>query len=353
MSRNATFINDRANIPYPANFLEDPMDDDDEVYWTPVSMFTTRMNQDNQEPWGVPLNSQASTQYPPNFPSKIKELIELVPVPQGDIGDDLRPMLVEVASQNFSDVDLADVAAVLSFAPLNILEDIARLIVHIVKHCWQASPGSDLSLGEIALSEPQNLGTSVLIWLEQMRYREGRDLGTLTSRPLTFRDVIASRRLTFRDVNDIVFLYTDVIVQPTAHERLRFVIDHRSVEEDRRYGDLTDDDIIRLVSYGRLPDLSERIKAYIASLQTVPRTKLDPTDKCGVCLEVYYQSSSPSMKYQQEESFDTALQLPCRHIFCAECLTDWLKTTSSRSTEYAQDGHSSCPLCRARISIWD
>ncbi|KAG7001521.1 hypothetical protein G7Y79_00031g066360 [Physcia stellaris] len=327
MSRNTNFINNHANIAYPANFLEDPMDDD-EVYRMAVTMLRPRINWVNQEPWGVPFDPEASTQYPANFPAKIIELIELVPVPQGDIGDDLRPMIVEVASQNFSDDDLANIAAVLSLAPLNTLETIALLVAYIVKTCWQKRPGTEDNLGEIAFNEPQGLGISVVSWLQEMRDLEETDLGTLTSGPLTFQKVI-----------DIVFMWSDVIVQPTAHERLRFVVDHFGLGDNPRHADLI-----------------EPIDAYIASLQTVPRTEMDPTDKCGICLEVYYRSSSPSMKdqqEQQEERCDTALQLPCSHIFCAECLTDWLKTTFCQINEYGEDGYSTCPLCRARISIWD
>ena len=305
------------------------------------------------------VDAQISIQYPANFPAKIKELIEMVPVPQGNIGDDLRPMLVQVASQNFSDVDLADIAAVLSLAPPDILEDIAGLIVHIVKSCWQAVPGAEAYVREVALRGPQSLGTLVSDWIIGMHYREeGRQLEGLTSRPLTFQAI-----------SMMIFMHSMVIVQPTPHERLRFVLEDERLrfvlrDDDSLYGDLFDDDEEEYDNlYGdlfddddigadeRLSEMSRRIKTYIASLPTVPKKNLDPTDKCGVCFEVYYKGTSSSMNDQQEERFDTALKLPCRHIFCAECLTDWLKTTSSRHFE--SDGHSTCPMCREGISIWD
>ena len=386
MAGNANFISNHANIPYPANFIDDPVwaatfddedrwtsitishpptrrgnqepwgvplnapasvqnvansledDIDDEASRMSVSVFSLPMRRVSQEPWGVPLNTQAGTLYPADFPPKIKELIEMVPLQQGRIGQDLRPMVVDVASQNFSNVELADIAAVLSLAPPDILEDIARLIVYIVKSCWQASPRADAFIGDIFRAGPQQLCTSVSTWMVEMENRGGRQLEGLTSIPLTFREI-----------NEIVFLYSYVVVQPTPHPRLRFFIDEYGEEDDSLYGDLFDDDEIGADE--RLSEMSEKIKTYIASLPTVPKNNLDPTDKCGVCYQVYYQEVSSAMNGQQEERFDTALKLPCGHIFCAECLTDWLKTTSSRHFE--SDGHSTCPMCRERISIWD
>ena len=386
MVSNANFINNHANISYPANFIDDSVwaatfddedrwtsitishpptrrgnrepsgvplnapvsiqnlanfledDIDDEANRMPVFMFSPPTSRVNQEPWGVPLNTQASIRYPANFPPKIKELIEMVSFRQGRIGQDLRPMIVDVASQNFSDVELADIAAVLSLAPPDILEDIARLMVYIVKSCWQASSRADAFIGDIFRGGPQQLCTSVSTWMVEMQNRGGRQLEGLTSIPLTFREI-----------NEIVFLYSVVVVQSTSHPRLRFFIDEYSEEDDSLYGDLFDDDEIGADE--RSSEMSERIKAYIASLSTVPKNNLDPTDKCGVCYQVYYQGVSSAMKDQQEERFDTALKLPCGHIFCAECLTDWLKTTSSRHFE--SDGHSICSICRERISIWD
>lgn len=331
-----------ANTQPPINEPVGASPTDDEGSLAELSMFTTPMRRGNEEPWGIPYNGQASTQYPVSFPPQIKELIEMVPLQEGLIGQDLRPMLVEVVSSSFSDVELEDIAAMLSIMQREVLEEIAPLIAYIVKKCWMASPGAEAHLGDIILSDPSKRGDTVTAWMEVMQDLGGRQLEGLTSRPFTFWDM-----------DDMIFEYARIMVQPSPQERLRFVIDDNDWQEifnaDLIYGDEFDAD-------DSLLEVFERVKDYIDSLPVVPEQQLDSTDKCGICLEAYYQEGSSSMADHRELRYSTALKLPCGHVFCARCLRDWLTTTSDRHNEdgnLVYIGDTTCPMCRAPIDVWD
>ena len=127
-----------------------------------------------QVPWGLPINgTYARTVYPANFPQKLRELISLVPIQEGRIGQNIRPLIVETFVTNFTDDTLHIIAAVLSLVPRRTLANFALVIAHVALSLFKIRPqdriAHDGSDNHSQLLLRQDYWSHVVACLESMR----------------------------------------------------------------------------------------------------------------------------------------------------------------------------------------
>ena len=77
-----------------------------------------------------------------------------------------------------------------------------------------------------------------------------------------------------------------------------------------------------------------RIKAYRekdaikygVGINNFPIVAADVTKECYICIK-YFSKNRP------------VRQLPCKHMFCSECIAPWIKT------------HYTCPTCKLKLKL--
>ena len=256
-------------------------------------------------PWGVHNNRYIKLEYPPTFPSTIRDLIRLIPNQDMlTIGRNIRQMVQDVCIASFDPVVLQDIGHVLSGAPDFVLKDLANCIAGIVCCCWVA-PADIISLHEIITTAWQDTapGYMTLGWLcdDGLRGWTHDDGFQIMSRFRTRSEILHS-----------LYRHVEIHNRPSVGVPFQVVITPC------------------------LHDSGSEIGTFMAALPVVPIEDLGEDHSCGICLETYVE---PLPGADTEEP----IKLPCGHTFGYNCLSEWLETSIQRSF--------SCPLCRTQLAI--
>lgn len=307
----------------------------DETHTINVATANALHQYDVREPWGAPVVVRARTVYPPSFPPKLRELIALIPVQDGPIGQNIRPVVVDVLRSSFTSNTLRAIATFLSMAPAYVLRDFATVIADIVNECFEAQPGSSITFAELEAHHGYDFWNRVVVWLrcmcvDQERYRISLPFGV-------------------QQFMHLFLEHAEFVSRPTMGQRIRIDITHcgeRCTPVPRRTLD--------------------HVRAYITSLSQVFSADLDVDARCNICLQEYYPRSPPrsflrrtisaisvlSGNTSQSRSSEPAVvneqpvRLPCGHHIGRDCLALLLAPKP-----YADEEYSSCPLCRAKLDI--
>lgn len=260
-------------------------------------------------PWGtnVAAGERHRTYYPPYFPRIIRRLIGLIPYQEGLIGQNIRPVVVDLIRQTFSPTTLDEIASLLALAPTSLLQPIALAIADVVRACWDGPEDSGILLRSLI---PEPFTVRLGNWMSLLRDDQfpGRMAGLFTGPSL-----------------EHLFLeHTHVIARPPNGARMLLVTD--------------------VCAEGRAPSvfsLIHDLQSYITSLPIVSAEELGADDTCHICLEKFGHPTPT-------DGPEHALRLPCRHVFGNECLTKLLVSDNQEGFK-----NSACPLCRGPIEVFD
>ena len=260
-------------------------------------------------PWGenVIAGGRHRTYYPPYFPAIIRRVISLIPYQEGQIGQNIRPVVVHAIRAAFSPTTLGEIASLLSLAPTHILRDIARAMVEVVRACWEGPEDSSILLSNLV---PTPILVSLRNWIGLLRDDQfpGRMAGFFTGPGL----------------EHMLLQHTYAISRPPTGMRMSLAVE--------------------TCPAGLAPSifsLMNEIENYISSLPSVSAEEIAADDTCHICIEKYGSSTATNGPEQ-------ALKLPCGHIFGSKCLTTLLVTDNQDRFR-----NSSCPLCRGPIDVFD
>ena len=271
---------------------------------------TARRNPANtrKERWGFPLTSRPRTQYPPYFSAKLRELISYIPHQRGY---NIRPIIVEILQQNFTEDQIVDVSGMLALARPNVLRSMANILVEILQQCYNSPRGQRIEMSDPDTNNPNmRIVRNWFYSLVDYRFQE------------TMRT-----SYTVENLYHLLFDHTHFIARPTPEVRVRVVITPCDLQTSRQR---------------RTRELAQ---AFIDSLPVVPPQQLGEDDTCCICFDKFLQledavehAISPVDKQIQ----DQPLRLPCNHVFGRLCLAELFKPMDDPALE-----HKKCPMCRA------
>ncbi|KAL8790165.1 MAG: hypothetical protein Q9195_006492 [Heterodermia aff. obscurata] len=260
-------------------------------------------------PWGenVMAGGRHRTYYPPYFPRIIRRLISLIPYQEGPIGQNIRPVVVDLVRAAFSPTTLGEIASLLSLAPPYLLRDIGLEIAEVVRACWEGPEDASILVSNLVA---QHVMVSVRNWVGLLRDHQfpGRMAGVFTGPAL----------------EHLIIEHTFVISRPSDGARMALVAES--------------------CPQGLAPtafSLTDEIQNYLTSLPVVSAEEIAADDTCHICMEKYGSSTGTNRPEQP-------LKLPCNHVFGNECLTQLLVSDNQEAYR-----HSACPLCRAPIEVFD
>ena len=121
----------------------------------------------NIAPWGqnIIAGARHRTHYPDYFPRIIRRLIGLIPYQDNLIGQNIRPVVVDVIRTIFSPTTLEEIAGLLSLAPTPLLKEIALAIATVVRACWEGPMDSSILLRALV---PEGFMVSLTEWVRNL-----------------------------------------------------------------------------------------------------------------------------------------------------------------------------------------
>ena len=295
---------------------DDPADDDSEGEREPRPRARPAAQQRPRpppprtiEPWGqnVMAGARHRTYYPSYFPRIIRKVIGLIPYQDPVIGQNIRPVIVDLIRAAFSPTTLLEIAGLLSLAPTHLLREIALAMVDVVRACWEGPEDSSILLSNLV---DQSFLVRLRNWVGLLRDHQfpGRMAGVFTGPALEHMIV------------DHVF----VVSRPPNGMRMLLFAES--------------------CAQGLTPSvfsLQDEIRHYLQSLSTPSAEEITADDTCHICLEKYGQSTTTS-------AAEKPLRLPCGHVFGNECLAKYLVADNDDGFK-----NSACPLCRGPIEVFD
>ena len=263
----------------------------------------------NIAPWGqnVMAGERHRTFYPPYFPRIIRRLIGFIPYQDNRMGQNIRPVVVDLISAVFSPTTLEEIASLLSLAPTPLLREIAFAIAEAVRGCWQGPRDSSILLRGLVSADFMLHLSNWVSRLEDDQF-PGRMAGFFTG----------------AELEHMLVEHTFVISRPTNGMRMFLFAESCS----------------RGLGPSGFSVMNE-IQSYLTSLPTLSAEEIAADDTCHICLEKYGDSTSTDGPEQ-------ALRLPCAHVFGSGCLTKLLVSDN-------EDGfrNSACPLCRGPLEVFN
>ncbi|KAG7001522.1 hypothetical protein G7Y79_00031g066370 [Physcia stellaris] len=267
-----------------------------------------------EAPWGAPANG-TRTIYPPNFRRSLRTLISLVPLQRpGPLGRNLKPLIISVFSNSFTNQQLNCIANLLSLAPQRIIKDMAILLAAIVRECWVSLGDEDILM---LFPGQQRYWASVQNWLERLS-------------DAAVARAVGREDMTGMEAWHMLSLHVTVTSRPRSGERIAVRFEICPEMEEARPGTRT----------------LEGVKAFVAGLPIVGKEEIRAgggvDGSCCICLEEYYQTSAEG----GEVLNDRPLRLGCGHVVGGDCLERLFGPK-----EWADMEVSSCPLCRAKVEF--
>ena len=269
---------------------------------------------DLPSPWGQPAES-AIVNIPTEFPYQITDLLRRMPLLKDPIGQNVQQVIVDfiVATWPHDSAQgmtrLRQIAAVLSLAPPRVLDDIAHSISVLVARCYGDGPGliwplTCLIQHELHLSE--NTFYPWLINLEDSRLSQALEL------PMT--------------AANLLHLLEHVDVHSRPSDDVKFSMSRTSCPE----GLYTP------------KNSAAAVTRFVESLPIIPNENIAKDDRCGICWAPYGTRGS----WDENGEPEKARKLLCSHLLGESCLRMLLGPKDEGGW-----GKTTCPLCRADISV--
>lgn len=280
---------------------------------TPVDAGDLDALEDNFE-----VDSDAGEEYdpgdlPPGFPMQLGRLIRHIPHDEPSC-QRYRRFAVGLITLPFSsgtpeNIQLhQQLAALLAQAPPRIICDIEEMVTELALSCMHTGADLDFTLSEFMQDKPTSWGRRIMTWLVQIPDQVLEDIFGI---PITGPNLSHLLYHTWITLKKGPQVKVSITLETCEHS-------------------------------GYTPNASAKtVQKFIDSLPDVPLESLAEDDRaCGICRGAYNQD--PSLLNGLPE---TAIRLPCGHVFGELCLTVLL------SPKPEGWEHRLCPLCRAVVPV--
>ena len=268
----------------------------------------------------IEVDSNAAEEYnpgdlPPGFPMQLGRLIRHIPHDGGPRCRPIRKFAVGLITLPYGSGSpeniqlLQQLAAFVAQVPPDIFSEMEKIVTELVLRCMGAHNSVDFELGHYIQELPFELGRQFMDWL--------------TGIPDQVVEDIFGVQITGVDLRHLLHhTFITVIKGPEVEVSIML----QACECDFGY---------------RKKICAKTVQKFIDSLPDVPLDSLAEDDRnCGICRGAYKQD--PSLLNGSPE---TAMRLPCGHVFGELCLTVLL---SPKPDGWA---HRLCPLCRALVPV--
>ena len=219
--------------------------------------------------------------FPPNFPRKIREMINLIPNYQLHINDEhIRQKVVDYVRDSMDPILVELIAGFLSLAPSNILQDIANIVGCVVRRSLCAGTFA-FPLQHALSCYHHHHNSGFLPWLLRL---SDTDLLAAMGRPHTRNKIF-----------HLLMNHVEILAGPAYR---------------RPFVEMT---ITRCPLYAwhyTLEHSEAEVRAFIKSLPVMKLSELDKGEICGIC----------HVQFKESAKKDSPKKLPCGHFFNAKCL---------------------------------
>ncbi|KAG7009668.1 hypothetical protein G7Y79_00002g007830 [Physcia stellaris] len=269
---------------------------------------------------GPTTDSNADEEYhpgdlPPGFPMQLARLIRHIPHDGEPRCQRIRKfavglILLPYGSGRPENIRLLQqLAAFVAQAPPSILNDMEKIVTELVLSCAGTDDDVDFQLGDYIRDLPFSSGRQFMEWLVEIDDQ-------------FFEDIFGAP-ITGGNLRHLLH-HTFITVIKGPKVKVSIGLDHCECD------------------FGFRPRISAKtVQKFIDSLPDVPLESLAEDDRtCGICRGAY--NKDPSLLNGLPE---TAMRLPCGHVFGELCLTVLL------SPKPEGWEHRLCPLCRALVPV--